>query len=105
MSDYRNLSARDVCQVLREVILGRKDMTKASHHSWDEDTSGPFIVDVEGWRISIHNDCGEPAYCEESITPDGRRWSLESSKRIGADPIALLSTWEHGTLKLLLKSL
>jgi hypothetical protein len=99
------LSAREVCQVLREVTFERRTMTKASQASWDEIYAGHFVVSVEGWRISIYNDCDTLGYCEECISSDGRRWSFDSGDRFGTDPIALLSTWEHQTLERLLKAL
>ena len=99
------LSAREVGQVLREVIFERRAMTKVHAHTWDEVYAWHFVVDVEGWRITIYNDCDELDYCEECVSPDGRRWRLDAGDRYGTDPIAMLSTWEHQTLQRLLKSL
>ncbi|MBA6042468.1 histidine phosphatase family protein [Pseudomonas lactis] len=99
------LSAREVSQVLREVALGRLIMVRACERGWDEIYAERFKVNVEGWRMSIHNDRDELGYCEECISPDGRRWSLDSGNRFGTDPIAMLSTWEHQTLERLLKAI
>ena len=99
------LSAREVCQVLREVIFGRCAMTKVGQALWDEIYAGHFLVDVDGWRLSIYNDCDTLDYCEECFSTDGRRWSFDSGDRFGTDPIALLSTWEHRTLERMLKEL
>lgn len=99
------LSAREVCQVLREVTFERRTITKVGHASWDEVYAGHFVVSVEGWHISIYNDCGTLDHCEECVSPEGRRWSFDSGNRFGTDPIALLSTWEHHTLEKLLKAL
>ncbi|MEN5033858.1 hypothetical protein [Pseudomonas sp. TWI929] len=71
------LTAREVGQVLREVVLGR--------------------------RITIYNDCDELDYCERCVSPEGRRWDFDPGDR--TDPIALLSTWEHQTLERMLKAL
>ncbi|WP_232925581.1 MULTISPECIES: hypothetical protein [Pseudomonas] len=49
------LSARGVSQVIREAIFGRSDMSKVSQKLWNEIYAGHFLVDVEGWRISIYN--------------------------------------------------
>jgi hypothetical protein len=97
------LSAREVCQVSREVTFERRTMTKVGQASWNEIYAGHFVVSVEGWQISIYNDCDKLDYCEECFIPDGRRWSFDSGARFGTDPIALLSTWEHQTLERLLK--
>ncbi|WP_435693841.1 DUF7693 family protein [Pseudomonas poae] len=99
------LSARKVCQVLREVTFERRTMTKVGHASWDEVYAGHFVVSVEGWHISIYNDCDTLDFCEECVSPEGRRWSFSAGDRFGTDPIALLSTWEHQTLERLLKAL
>jgi hypothetical protein len=99
------LSAREVSQVLREVIFGRSVMSKVGQQSWAHIYSGHFQVDVDGWRMSIYNDCDQLDYCEQCVSPDGRRWSFNSGDRFGTNPIALLSTWEHQTLEQLLKTL
>lgn len=99
------LTARDVCQVLREVVFERRTMTKVGSQTWDEVYACHFVIDVEGWRITLYNDCDELDYCEECVSPDGRRWSFGIGDRMGTDPVALLSTWEHQTLERLLKAL
>lgn len=99
------LSAREVCQILREVTFQRRIMTKVSQTSRDEIYAGHFVVSVEGWRISIYNDCDTLDYCAECVSPEGRRWLFDAGDRFGTDPIALLSTWEHQTLERLLKAL
>ncbi|WP_122868594.1 DUF7693 family protein [Pseudomonas viridiflava] len=99
------LTAREVCQVLRDAIFGRRTMIRAYVQTWDELYAGMFMVDVEGWSMTIFNDCDELDYCEACVSTDGRRWSFVSGDRYGTDPIALLSTWEHQTLESLLKAL
>ena len=99
------LSAREVCQVLRDAIFGRRVMVRAGALTWDELYAGMFLFDIEGWSITIFNDCDELDYCEECICPVGRRWSFDSGDRYGTDPVALLSVWEHQTLERLLKEI
>jgi len=99
------LSAREVYQVLLEVTFERRTMTKLGQESWDEVYAGHFLVDIDGWQVSIFNDCDTLDYCEECVSPEGRRWSFDSGDRFGTDPVALLSTWEHQTLERLLKEL
>lgn len=99
------LSAREVCQVLREAIFGRSVMSKVSHESWDEIHAGHFQVNVDDWELAIYNNCDQLDYCEQCVSPDGRRWSFDSGDRFGTDPVALLSTWGHQTLEQLLKTL
>ncbi|MCG3646526.1 hypothetical protein L9T92_24795, partial [Pseudomonas putida] len=65
------LTARDVCQVLREAVFGRRTMTKIGSQSWEQVYACHFEVDIEGWRITIYNDCDELDYCERCVSPDG----------------------------------
>ncbi|WP_145127513.1 hypothetical protein [Pseudomonas sp. URMO17WK12:I11] len=78
-------------------------MTKPGAQTWDEVYACHFEVDVEGWRISICNDCDELDYCEQAVSPDGQKWDFDPGTR--TDPIALLSTWEHQSLERMLKAL
>ncbi|WP_306299043.1 MULTISPECIES: hypothetical protein [Pseudomonas] len=89
--------------MLREVVLGRRHMTKVGVQAWDEVYAYHFVVDIEGWRITIYNDCDELDYCEQVVSPNGQRWDFDPGAR--TDPIALLSTWEHQSLERMLKAL
>lgn len=99
------LSAREVSQLLREVTLGRRLITKVGQESWDEVYACHFQVDIDGWRLSICNDCDTLDYCEECVSPEGRRWSFDSNDSLGSDPVALLTAGEHQALARLLKAL
>ncbi|UMY52370.1 hypothetical protein MLC69_17220 [Pseudomonas azotoformans] len=90
---------------MREVTFERLAITKVGQLSWDEVYAGHFVVSIEGWHISIYNDCDTLDHCKECISLDGRRWSFDSGDRFGTDPIALLSTWEHQALERILKAL
>lgn len=91
--------------MLREVIFGRSVMSKVGQKAWHEIYAGHFLVDVEGWWISIYNNCDQLDYCEECVSLDGRRCSFDSGDRFGTDQVALLSTWEYQALELKLKGL
>ncbi|WP_054056586.1 DUF7693 family protein [Pseudomonas asplenii] len=99
------LTTREVCQVLRDVVLGRRTMVKAGRQTGNGADTGHFAVDVEGWQITICNDGDKLDYCEQAESPDGRTWQLAPGDRYGTDPIALLSTWEHRVLEGLLRAL
>jgi hypothetical protein len=99
------LTAQDVCQVLRDIILERRVAKRACAQSWDEVFAGHFHIEVEGWHIVFFNDCDELDYCDECISPDGQRWSFESVARDGFDPIFLLSPQEQALLERLLQQL
>lgn len=99
------LTCREVVQVLRDVVLGRLEMTRAGERSWHEMNAGLFLVHVGNWTLAIYNDAEEIDYCEWCLDPEGRRWSLDSSSHCGGDPIELLSTWEHAVLRRILSTL
>jgi hypothetical protein len=85
--------------------LKRRTVKRVYEESWDENLAGPFHVDAEGRYIVIFNECGEFDYCDGCISPDGRRWSLESVDHGGLDPIFLLSTQELEMLERLIHQL
>jgi hypothetical protein len=87
------LSAREICQVLRDVTFKQRRMTKVHQPSWDEVYAGHFLVDIDGWQVSIFNDCDTLDYCEECLSPDGRRWTFNAGDRYGTDPVSMLSTY------------
>lgn len=85
------LTAREVCRVLSDAIFGRRTMVRVCAQTWDELYAGMFLVDIEGWSITIFNDCDELDYCEAGVSPDARCGLFNSGDRFGTDPIALLS--------------
>lgn len=99
------LTAREVSQVLREVTVRQRAMVRVGNQTWDEVYACHFVVDIEGWRVTLYNDCDELDYCEECVSHDGRRWTFDTDHRLGTDPVALLSTSEHQTLERMLKAL
>jgi hypothetical protein len=90
------LTAQDVCQLLRDIILERRTVRRACAQSWDEVFAGLVHIEVEGWHLVFFNDCSELDDCDGCISPDGRRWSFESVGRDGFDPISLLSPGTGG---------
>jgi hypothetical protein len=99
------LTAQDVCQVLRDIILEHRTVKRTCTQSWDEVFAGLFHIEVEGWHLSFFNDCCELDYCDECISPDGRSWSFESVVGDGVDPVFLLDTQEQALLERLLQQL
>ncbi|WP_439864687.1 DUF7693 family protein [Pseudomonas antarctica] len=51
------LSAREICQILREVIFGQSSVSKVDQKSLGEVYAGHFQSNVNGWDISIYIDC------------------------------------------------
>ncbi|QKZ05636.1 DUF7693 family protein [Pseudomonas eucalypticola] len=95
------LTARDVAQLLREAVFGRLAMSAAHEPPRDD----RVLVTIEGWRLTLDWAGDEVGVCTECLGADGRRWQLAGGDRYGTDPVALLSTWEHGALGRLLKAL
>lgn len=101
----QTLHVREVYQVLKDVALGTRIMTRVRGQAWDAAHASHFEIDVEGWRLSICNDSDCLDYCHSCLAPDGRRWDFDSSQRFGTNPVELMSTWEHLTFERLLKAL
>jgi hypothetical protein len=99
------LSAREVYQVLRDVALGIRMMTRLTLKSWAEVHVGQIVVDVGGWVITLVNNCDCLDYCDACAAPDGRTGSFESWNRFGTDPTSFLSAWEREQLERLVAEL
>ncbi|WP_371135451.1 hypothetical protein [Pseudomonas sp. PD9R] len=99
------LTACEVCQVLKDVALGKRIMMRSSIQSWNEIYNGHMPVEIDGSRLTLFNDCDSLEYCEECWLPDGRVGYLETWQRYGTDPVDLLSGWERERLERLLNAL
>ncbi|MCH4881058.1 hypothetical protein EQV97_27355 [Pseudomonas sp. TMW22090] len=99
------LTALEVCQVLTDVALGKRFITRSSIQSWNEIYHGLMPVETGGWQLTLFNDCDTLDYCEYCRSPDGRVGTLDLWQRDGADPVELLSTWEREQLERLLAGL
>ncbi|OXR39487.1 hypothetical protein PSJE_00350 [Pseudomonas jessenii] len=105
MNTTSSLTAREVCQVLTDVVLGKRIMMRSSTQSWSEIYHGLMSVEIDGWRLTLFNDCDTLDYCEYCRSPDGRVGTLELWQREGTDPVELLSAWEREQLERLLAGL
>ncbi|MGP0124874.1 MULTISPECIES: DUF7693 family protein [Pseudomonas] len=99
------LTARKVCQILTDVALGKRIMTRRSVQSWSEIYHGLMAVEIDGWRLTLLNDCDTLDYCEYCRSPDGRVGTLELWLRDGFDPVELMSSRERERLEQLLAAL
>jgi hypothetical protein len=99
------LTALEVCQVLTDVALGKRIMIRSSIKSWNEIYHGLMPVEIDGWQLTLFNDCDTLDYCEYCRSPDGRVGTLELWQRDGADPVYLLSAREREQLERLLAAL
>lgn len=105
LSTTSPLTALEVCQVLSDVTLGKRIMTRGSIQSWSEIYHGLMPVEIDGWRLTLFNDCDTLDYCEYCRSPDGRVGTLELWQRDGAEPVDLLSAREREQLEQLLTAL
>jgi hypothetical protein len=99
------LTAREVCQVLAEVALGKRIMMRISIQSWNEIYHGLMPIEIEDWLLTLFNDCDTLDYCEYCRSPDGRVGTLELWQRDGPDPVDLMSAREREQLERLLAAL
>jgi len=99
------LSAREVYQVLTDVALGKRIMMRSTIQSWNEIYHGLMHVEIDGWQLTLFNDCDTLDYCEYCRSPDGRVGTLELWQCEGADPVELLSAPEREQLERLLGAL
>jgi hypothetical protein len=99
------LTAHEVCQVLTDIALGKRIMMRSTIQSWNEIYHGLMPVKIDGWLLTLFNDCDTLDYCEYCRSPDGRVGTLKLWQREGADPVELLSAWEREQLERLLAGL
>jgi hypothetical protein len=97
------LTARAVYKILRDAAMGTRSMRRITSTSWDEIYFGLMTVDVDGWVITLFNDCSDLDYCDSCYSPDGRKYDFSS--RDVSDPIEFLSPSEHRQLEELLRQI
>ncbi|RON72456.1 hypothetical protein [Pseudomonas fluorescens] len=91
------LTAREVCQRLREAALG---VLACSRDARTE--AGLVAVDIEGWYLLLDFQGERLHHCEYARSADGHEGALETWQRYGTDPVSLLSTWELAQIEKLL---
>jgi len=87
--DTKMLTVREVYQVLRDASVASRSMRRITTTSWDEIYCGLMTVDVDGWVITLFNDCGALDYCDSCFSPEGRKYDFSS--RDAFDPVELLA--------------
>jgi hypothetical protein len=93
------LSAREVCQRLREVALGVLAFEICEVIA----ESGLTAVNIEGWHLLLDFAEGRLHQCEYARSYAGVEASLDTWQRYGTDPVSLLSTWELAQIERLLR--
>jgi hypothetical protein len=99
--DTKMLTVREVYQVLRDASVASRSMRRITTTSWDEIYCGLMTVDVDGWVITLFNDCGTLDYCDSCFSPEGRKYDFSS--RDAFDPVELLAPEEHRQLEEMLR--
>lgn len=92
------LTARDVCQRLRDAALG----VLAFQVCEATDRAGLVAVDIEGWHLLLDVEGGRLHHCEFARSAEGQEGALDTWQRYGTDPVSLLSTWELAQIEKLL---
>lgn len=93
-----SLTAREVCQTLRDAALGIRPMQRLA----EQPGPGLVQVDIEGWRLTLDFDGNHLRHCQRCQAPDGRKGVFDGWQRYGTDPVSLLSTWELAQIEHLL---
>lgn len=96
------LTARDTCQVLRDIALGLRVMRRVGSNAQSEIDSGLMTVEADGWLITFYTEHNALDHCDRCLSPEGRVYIFDARQRYGTDPIELLSTWERAQLETLL---
>ncbi len=103
VSNVQMLTAREVYQILRDASLASRTMRRVSSVSWNEIYCGLMTVDVDGWVITLFNDCGDLDYCDSCYSPDNRKYDFSSTDPHALDPVELLGPDEHRRLEEMLR--
>ncbi|MFJ4347549.1 hypothetical protein [Pseudomonas sp. NPDC089401] len=94
-----SLTSREVYQLLKDLALGVRTVQRLEAQA----RGGLWLMEAEGWRLSVQRDRDALEYCESCHAPDGRAYHFDTRQRFGTDPLELLSTWERQQLENLLK--
>lgn len=94
------LTAREVCQRLRDAALGVLAFKVCEAPAEAE----LIAVDIEGWYLLLDFAGGRLHHCEYARDGDGQEGALDSWQRYGTDPVSLLSTWELAQIEQLLSA-
>lgn len=96
------LTARDTCQVLRDIALGIRVMRRVGGDVQVDIDSGLMTVEADGWLVTFYKERNALDHCDRCLSPEGRLYMFDARQRYGTDPLELLSTWERGRLEMLL---
>ncbi|SET66229.1 DUF7693 family protein [Pseudomonas graminis] len=96
------LTARETCQVLRDIALGIRVMRRVDSNAQVEIDSGLMTVETDGWLITFYKQHRALDHCDRCLSPEGRAYIFDARQRYGTDPLELLSTWERSQLESLL---
>jgi hypothetical protein len=81
------LTAHEVCLVLMDVARGKRIMIRSSIQSWNEIYHGLMPVEIDGWQLTLFNDCDTLDYYKYSRSPDGICSTACVSRRINLDAL------------------
>mgnify|MGYP003482332565 CR=1 FL=1 len=101
MPNTNALTASEIYEVLRDAAVASRSMQRITEESWNEIYCGLMTIEVDGWQITFFIDCGDLDYCDNCLSPDGRKY--EFSSKYAFDPVGLLFQDEHRHLEELLR--
>jgi hypothetical protein len=78
--------AKEYAEVLMGAIDGKIQVYRLGE-SWDEIYAGNVEFDIDGWKITIFNDCDSIDYTDHVTAPDGREADFDLLFKHGVDPL------------------
>lgn len=104
-SDGLAISNEEVVVLLRRMASG-KVLLQTIGPTWNEMYAGDVVFLVEGWRVTIFNDCDSFDYVDHIVAPDGREVDFSDWWPDGGDdnsPEHVLTSDERNQLEEQLK--
>lgn len=103
MSDV-TIPAIEIADLLRKVLRGEVPI-KVIGCSWGAAYAGDVLFEIDGYLLTIFNDCEELDYVSEATAPDGRNCDFDAWYDDGGDPICFLTEIEVAGLEAIFKGI
>lgn len=97
------MPGREIAELFRKVISGTAAI-EPDGESWDEVYAGNFGCTIDGYELTIFNDCDSVDYVDSATSPDGREGDFDSWFHAKEEPVSLLSDEEIDSLAAALKA-
>lgn len=96
-----DIPATEIADLLRKVIRGENRIVLLGR-SWQDNCWLTAHANIDGYKLSIQNDCNYLEYIVSAVAPDGRRYQLWSDE--DEEPVSLLTSEEVAQIERLLRT-